>query len=854
MRSLIAPSLAAALASATLLAPINAANAQTPDQTAAIKAALGQQGAGQSADGLGALGAALPAGMTAPTGAPQLPAGKDLGAADAQPALPQNAAQQGFKPYKPAAPSQFQRFVQQTTGRLLPVFGQELFDAGQPQALNLAAPAPAEYVLGTGDEVRLQIWGSVDYTGSQTLDRNGVINLPKIGAVELAGVQVKDLEATLAKKIARVYKNFEVSAGLGKLRGISVYVVGQANRPGTYNLTSLSTLVNAVFASGGPSPTGSMRAIELKRGGKTVVTFDLYDLIGRGDKSRDPLLQPGDVVVIPPAGARMAITGATDHAAVFELKAGETVQSMLQLIGGVPSLARADSAQLERINPANTSAPRQVLQVALGNNQAPAALQDGDILTLLPIAQAFGNAVTLQGAVLQPLRHKWFKGMRVQDLVPDRQALLSADYYKRKTQLVQNPTADLRAQGLTPEQIQAIQRAQQLPVDPDLVTDIIKRDPLFGQTPPAAQNPANGTNNTNAQNAPSTAANTPAYPQANNWPEPQSVIDRIRSNTQQINWDTATIERMDPATLRTTVLSFNLAKAIDKDPANNLELQPGDVVTITSSKDLKLPTGQVTRLVSVEGEVANPGIYQVQAGETLQQLLKRIGGFTTQAYVYGTEFTRLSVKKQQQQNLEQLIKRLQSLSESNAATLAANIRVDNPNQVQALLQQQKDQARAQIERLRQLKSKGRVSLELTPAAALALADLPDVPLEDGDAVLVPPRPSFVAAVGSVNNENVFIYKDGKTVGDIIKSAGLAQDADESEAFVLRADGSVLSRSSGGLFAGFSGRRVMPGDTVIVPPKADRESGYNFVVRGLKDWSQIISNIGVGAAAIKALGY
>lgn len=826
--------LALALAAAAIATQ---ATAQTPDQTAAIKAALAQQGAGQSADGLGALGAAgVPAGLgTNTTGVPQLPAGKDLGAADAQPALPQSAAQQVSKPLKPAAPSQFQRFVQQTTGRLLPVFGQDLFDANQAQPLNLSAPAPAEYVLGTGDEVRIQLWGSVDYTGSQTIDRNGIINLPKIGAVELAGVQVKDLEATLAKKVSRVYKNFEVSASLGKLRGISVYVVGQAQRPGTYSLTSLSTLVNAVFASGGPNPTGSMRAIELKRGGKTIVTFDMYDLIGRGDKSRDPLLQPGDVVVIPPAGARMAITGATDHAAIFEVKSGETVQDMLRLIGGVPALAKADTAQLERIS-RDSQAPRQVLQVSLAANQAPAALQDGDVLTLLPITRAFGNAVTLQGAVALPMRHKWFKGMRVQDLVPDRQSLLSPDSYKRKAQLVQNRTADLRAQGLTPEQIQAIERAQQLPVDPDLITEIIKRDPNFGQTPPPQATTAS--NNT----------------QANNWPESQGVLDRIRSNTEQINWDTATIERMDPQTLRTSVLSFNLAKAIDKDPANNLELQPGDVLTITSSKDLKLPTLQTTRLVSVEGEVANPGVYQVQPGETLQQLLQRIGGFTPQAYVYGTEFTRQSVKKQQQQNLEQLIKRLQSLSESNAATLAANIRVDNPNQAQALLQQQKDQARAQIERLRQLKSKGRVSLELDAADSLKLADLPNVPLEDGDAVLVPTRPSFVAAVGSVNNENVFIYKDGKTVSDVISAAGLAQDADASEAFVLRADGSVLSRSGGGLFSAFNGRRVMPGDTVIVPPKADRESGYNFLVRGLKDWSQIISNIGVGAAAIKALGY
>ncbi|MEY5027980.1 MAG: Polysialic acid transport protein KpsD precursor [Pseudomonadota bacterium] len=146
---------------------------------------------------------ALPA---ATTGVPQLPSGKDLGATDVLPTPTQGPA--NFKPAKPAAPSQFQRFVQQTTGRLLPVFGQDLFEGGQPQPLNLSAPAPGEYVLGTGDEVRIQLWGSVDYTGTQTIDRNGIINLPKIGAVDLAGVQVKDLEATLSKKVSRVYKNF----------------------------------------------------------------------------------------------------------------------------------------------------------------------------------------------------------------------------------------------------------------------------------------------------------------------------------------------------------------------------------------------------------------------------------------------------------------------------------------------------------------------------------------------------------------------------------------------------------------------------------------------------------------------
>ena len=230
---------------------------------------------------------------------------------------------------RPQTPSQFQRFVQGSTGTMLSHFGSTLFDNPQAYAIDAAAPAPSEYVLGPGDQVRIQIWGSTDYSGSQTLDRNGQISLPKIGTIQLNGVQVKDLEATLRRSVATVFTNVTVNASLGKLRGITVYVVGQARQPGTYNLSSLSTLVNAVFASGGPGVNGSMRAIELKRGGKTVTTLDLYDFIAQGDKSKDASLQPGDVIMIPPAGPRVAVTGATDHDAIYELKTSTTLQDVL---------------------------------------------------------------------------------------------------------------------------------------------------------------------------------------------------------------------------------------------------------------------------------------------------------------------------------------------------------------------------------------------------------------------------------------------------------------------------------------------------------------------------------------------
>jgi protein involved in polysaccharide export with SLBB domain len=807
--------------------------------------------------------------MTPPIGfvqAPGMPARADMGADDA----PRNNLTP-LRPPKPQAPSQFQRFVQESTGQLLPIFGAQLFDNPLAYAADMAAPAPAEYVLGPGDEVRIQIWGSTDYAGIQTLDRNGQIYLPKIGTLQLSGVQVKNLEAVLRKQVSTVFNNVTVNASLGKLRGITVYVVGQAQQPGTYNLNSLSTLINAVFASGGPGPNGSMRNIRLQRNGKTVTTLDLYDFMAQGDKSKDAALQPGDVIMIPPAGPRVALTGATDQGAIYELKAGTTVQDVLALSGGVPALASAQKALVERIDPQQPAAPRQVQNLTLHAQGLTQPLRDGDVITLLPMSPAFGNAVTLQGAVAQPLRHAFQPGMRVQDLIPDREALIAPDFYKRRNQLVQNRVATLRAQGFTPQQIQALERAQQLPDDISLTTDIIKSSSATGQN--NANNPnGNDTKNATGGNNASGHANFPVSTleqeqqalverEARNQ---RNTLDRVRGFTEQINWDYAVIERLNKADLRTQLIPFNLGKAIvQKDPAHNLELQAGDVITIMSSADLRLPTERQTRLVRIEGEVVAPGVYQALPGETLPQLIQRVGGLTPQAYLFGAEFTRETVRKQQQQNLDQLVRRLESQMQSAGATLGANLTGERAAQAATLQQQQQQQMKSQIDRLKSLRSKGRVALELDPSktaltvtipasASLVLQNVPQLPLEDGDAFIVPSQPAFIAAAGSVNNDNVFVYKPGKSVGDIIRSAGLTEDAEPSEAFVLRADGSIISRRAGGFFSSFETTKVMPGDTVVVPAKVDRENNYNFVVRALKDWTQILSNLGIGAAAIQSL--
>jgi len=261
----------------------------------------------------------------------------------------------------------------------------------------------------------------------------------------------------------------------------------------------------------------------------------------------------------------------------------------------------------------------------------------------------------------------------------------------------------------------------------------------------------------------------------------------------------------------------------------------------------------------VEGEVAAPGIYALLPNETLPQLIARIGGLTGEAYVYGTELLRESVRAQQAQNLQQVVRRLEDQLATGIAQRQANVTAVDPAQI-ALQQQrvaiEERMARERLTRLRQLQPTGRIALELDAGQPA----LPAVALEDNDRIVVPPRPSFVAVSGSVNNDNVLIWRSGRTVQEYLRVAGPTEGADLEQVFILRADGSVTSapRRSGWLgWATLGGGSIenavlQPGDTVVVPERVDRETGYTAFMRGLKDWTQIIYQLGLGAAAVKVL--
>jgi len=759
---------------------------------------------------------------------------------------------------KQQPPTEFEQMVADSVGRRLQIYGQSLFyNPPSTFAPVNHAPVPADYVLGPGDEVVIRVWGQINLTARVTVDRSGDIYLPKVGAINLAGVPYAQLEERLKTEIGRIYRNFDLTASLGRLRTIEVFVVGYAEFPGRYTVSSLSTLVNALFVSGGPSPSGSLRDIELKRGSKVVTHFDLYDLLLHGDKSKDATLQSGDVIYIPPVGPLVAVSGSVNVPAIYELKGETTLATMLADAGGLSTVASGGRITVERIEKRTTRVVEDVsLEKAKTFN-----VQNGDLVQVLSVVPSFNDTVTLRGNVVNPGRYPWHPGMRISDLIPNKETLLTRQYWLNQAQLVNGQATQYPIpRRVRNEQTEANGRTQT----------------GAGQETRNARNSGNNRYNENSGNARNSGNNGYNENSGNSEYGSRSAYDEYgRANSQggrseetlsrthstvntltsdvrlvapEVNWEYAVVQRTNPVNLTTSLIPFNLGKAIlDHDESANIVLAPGDIVTIFSQKDISVPQDKQTRFVKVEGEVRAPGIYKIRSTDTLQSIVERAGGLTKNAYLFGMQLTRESVRKEQQKSVDELVRVMEiQLRQSNAGEANAN-----PQEAAAI--QAKSQSQEQlVNQLRQLHALGRVVLQLRPTASL-ISDLPPIALEDGDQVMIPSTPATVNVVGAVYNQSALLYSTGRRPQYYFDLAGKGTPmADTKHMFVLRADGTVVSRDQGNsLWAGneFNHLQLMPGDTVVVPTKL--EAGT--MQRNLRDWTQIASQLAVSAASIAIIG-
>jgi protein involved in polysaccharide export with SLBB domain len=766
---------------------------------------------------------------------------------------------------KPEPPTEFQLFVASSIGKLLPLYGSQLFlDVPTTFAPLDRGPVTPSYVIGPGDELALHAWGSVTFNLREPVDRDGNIYLPHFGELRVAGLKASELDQALTARIGQEFKKFELSATLGRLRSIQVLVVGRARRPGSYTVSSLSTLVNVLFASGGPSSSGSMRAIQLKRDGKIVTTLDLYQLVAEGDESKDASLLPGDVIYVPPAGPRVAVAGSVSQPAVYELREGDTVAEALKLAGGPTSVAAMQRAVLERVD-ANGS--RHIQEFALDPKQMQAHVADGDILRISEIVPRFDNAVILRGNVANPGRYEWHKGMRIRDLIPSKESLVTREALSFHNELALTDNERLRARSIETQTIAASnQPVPGLDTSAQGSTVPETGSPQGGTTPPqengttqaatagkqpvVSPDPQDRAGKDLEDQAPS-SANSTGRSIAFDTGRPSEDFprkNRIDQLAPAINWDYAVIARTNQSDMTTVLKPFHLGRVVlEHDDSENYELQPGDVVTIFSQADIRVPQRHQHKFVHLEGEFGSAGVYSVEPGETLRQLVAQAGGLTPDAYLFGSSFTRRSTRLQQQARLDEYAVQLEQEIDREAGNKSGS--VVNPQEA-LVVSASLDSQRALVAKLRQMQATGRIVLNIQPDRN-DISSIPDLPLEDGDVFMVPTRPASVAVVGAVYDQNAFLFESGEKVDHYLQlSGGATKSGDWRHAFVLRADGSVVSHGSSPARAthGLEHIALNPGDALIIPEQLNKTT----FMRGLTDWSAIFSQFGLGAAAISVL--
>jgi protein involved in polysaccharide export with SLBB domain len=769
------------------------------------------------------------------------------------------------EPRLPPEPlTEFQKFVASTTGQILPIFGANLFRRVPSTFAPVdMAPVPPDFVLGPGDELRIRVWGQLSFQANVRVDRSGEIYLPQVGPVHVASVPFSQLDGQLRSAIGRVYHNFDLTVDLGQIRSIQIYLAGEARTPGVYTVSSLSTLVDALFVGGGPNTQGSLRNIELRRGNETVAHFDLYELLVRGTKSNDAKLLPGDVIFIPSVGPQIAMTGSVKSPAIYELLPGEVLSGALSNAGGVSTVAAGARISVERIQ---DHKDRQAMEMAYDKDGLATPLADGDIVRVFSIVPRYGKTVILRGNIANPGRFAWHPGMRVSELIPDKDSLVTRNYWWRRTQL-----------GLPAPEFEPTPGFQNLrqPWDNNAITlkppqveepngQFPNQDSTQYSRQDSTQNPTQDMTRDSTRDAvqdqSSSLQNRNLTAQQRNGSLSLGALDNptiqgprlaqrttVRLLAPDIDWDYAVVERIDSETLKTTLIPFDLGKLVlQHDASHDLELMSGDIVSIFSEADFRVPLAEQTKLVTLDGEFVHSGVYSARPDETLKELVERAGGISPKAYLYGSMFTRESVRIAQQARIDEYTRTLESrIQRSNLALAASSSAQDVANTTAA-----QNSERDLVASLRRVRATGRIVLTLKPDST-GTVSLPDMTMENGDRFVIPPAPAIVNVIGAVYNQNAFLFVKGRRVSGYLQQAGGPnRDADKKYSFIIRANGDIVSRDAtksawGNEFAGLS---LNPGDTIVVPEKTFKPSA----LKGAAEWTQVFAQLALGAAAINSI--
>lgn len=720
-------------------------------------------------------------------------------------------------------------------------FGYDLFkDSFSTFAPVGDVPVPSEYIVGPGDQLRVQLFGGQNKNLRLTVARDGRISFPEIGPIDVSGRTFESVAADLEARVARQMIGVRASVGMGETRSIRVFVMGEASRPGSYTVSGLAAVSSALYASGGVTPIGSLRDIQLKRQGAVIRRLDLYDLLLRGDTSDDAKLLSGDVIFIPPVSATVAVDGEVKRPAIYEIKGPTSVTDIIQLAGGTTAEADTSRVALVRVNDRRA---RVVLDVPLdGAAGRKELVRNGDSLRVLRLRPTLDEGVTLEGHVFRPAQAAWHDGLRLTDLVNSVDELkpnADLNYLLVRRELPPDRrivvlSADLAAALRDPE---SPENVKLLPRDRIIVFDVESGrrqilDPLLEELRRQSRIDKPG----EIVRIDGRVKVTGDYPL-----EPQMRISdllRAGGGLQDAAYGARaelTRYRISGDARETQLLDVDLAAVLKGDPSADLILQPFDFLNVK-----EVPEWTEQEQVSLLGEVRFPGKYPIQRGETLRSVINRAGGLTSMAFPEGSVFTRVELQNREQVQIDRLAEQLQGDLAAAALSAAA---ANQGGAGQALTVGQ-----SLLTQLKATKAVGRLVIDLSSVLAARDGSADDVVLRDGDLLIIPKQKQEVTVIGEVQNRTSHFYRETFTRDDYVGlSGGPTRKADRDRIYIVRANGSVVSSESSGWFRRSGQAAMRPGDTVVVPLDTER-------MPALPLWqavTSIVYNLAIAAAAVNS---
>jgi polysaccharide biosynthesis/export protein len=735
------------------------------------------------------------------------------------------------------------RLPLQATGRdALEPFGQAIFARSQDRLRSLySMPVPANYRVGPGDTVQLNLFGNQSGEHFLIVGRDGRLQVPQLGPVAVANMRFDEMKTMIESRFREQTIGVSASVSMGELRSIEVFVLGDVQRPGNQLVSSLGTVLHALYASGGITDIGSLRDVRIIRGGEVAGRFDLYQLLLEGRPDSDIRLEAGDVVFVPSTGPRAGVVGETRRPAWYEMRGTQTLGDLLDYAGGATPDSDLRRAQVQRIDA--DGRPRFV-DVDLSSPEGRAMrVRNGDVLVLNRITPRVDTAVQLRGHFNLTGARAHRAGLRVSDVIPDLSVLgenPDLDYA-----LLVRQADDGRGIEVIDLSLRRVFASPGGEADPllqprdELVVfafdDTIARREIIRDLVDRLRRQATRDTGARIANVAGAVRAPGEYPLTRD----MRIADLVRAGgglAQSAYLESAELTRFDVqngGAREIRHIDVGLDRALQRDATEDRLLQPNDTLTIK-----QIPLWSDHRTVSLRGEVMMPGNYPVRPGETLAQVVERAGGLTRYAYPQAALLTRSELREKEQEQIDRMVQRLEADIAATSIYASADA---SAAQAQAV-------ATSLAAQLRDTRAVGRLVIDLPRMLENpGHADL-DVLAEAGDILIIPRRPQEVTIVGEVYFPTSHLHEADLHVREYLeRSGGLTQRADGRRIYIVRANGSVDTVTSRRNRRGSS--EVHPGDTIVVPLDAERMP----LMMRLSQISQIVYQLGVAAAAWQTIG-